>query len=89
MRTLSPDNELILFDGHLIRIIIHATGSLESSKAKISQRIEDKDGQDITDKARLHSITASMGKAWAELELNLPGYDGLFCVPQVELFSLL
>lgn len=88
MRILSSNNEAILFDSHLIRIIVQATGKMDSSKTKVSQRVEDASGNDITDKARTYGITNAMQRSWVEMSLDLPGFDGRFCVPQLE-FSLM
>jgi hypothetical protein len=88
MKTLTPETELILFDSHFIRIIASTDKPLDSDDPKITQRVEDSNGLDITPWASIKGINYSMRKSYLELELDLPGYDGPFCVPQLE-FSLM
>lgn len=81
MRVLNSDNEVLLFWGTSIKVWI--TNDL-------SRRIEDEDGNDISRAVCDLSVVQDMGRAFAQLRLNsTPGFDGMFCVPQVGFSKLL
>lgn len=78
MRTFDANNELVLFWSLLLKVVI--SGTLTDT---VSQRIEDQDGVDISHLVRNLTIEQNQMRAWAQLELNRPGFDGPFCTPQV------
>lgn len=88
MRIFDANNECVLFWGLLLKVIISKTrnlGTFSDDVSNFRQRIEDENGADITHLVRDLTLTVEQGtqRAWAQLELNRPGFDGPFCTPQI------
>lgn len=83
-RPFSPETAPVIFLGGFIRVKLYAIEG-DWDKGAYTHIEEVGTGNDISHLVRIIQVVKTMKKEWLEMELNLPGFDGPFCTPGLDL----